>query len=185
MELPKLLLHSCCGPCSTAVVERIEEQFTTTLFYYNPNITDSLEYQKRLSNQVAFLEAYNQRPERKQRIQFIEGDYRPEEFYQAATGLEKEREGGLRCPECFRLRLTKTADLAKELGFQWFGTTLSVSPHKSYQTILKIGLELAEERGLQFLQEDFKKKAGYQRSIQLSKEYGLYRQSYCGCSFAR
>lgn len=185
MDLPKLLLHSCCGPCSTAVIERLATRFDVSIFYYNPNITDPEEYAIRLANQKKFLDEYQLGQENSRTIDLMEGEYRPEDFFSAGMGMEDEEEGGSRCVACFRLRLEKTADLAKELGYPWFGTTLSVSPHKDYSTILQIGQELAKERGLQFLEEDFKKKAGYQRSIQMSKEFGLYRQTYCGCVFSK
>lgn len=182
---PRLLLHSCCGPCSTAVVERLENEYDISLFYYNPNITEQEEYEKRLSTQKQFLQGYHENPNRVQTIELIEGEYNPADFYRAVSGLEDLPEGGARCVECFRLRLTHTADYAKAQGYQWFGTTLSVSPHKNHSIICQIGNELAEERGLHFLESDFKKKAGYQRSVELSRKYGLYRQTYCGCIFSK
>jgi predicted adenine nucleotide alpha hydrolase (AANH) superfamily ATPase len=167
------------------VVERLEKDFDITLFYYNPNITDPEEYERRLSTQNQFLRGYNENPDKAQFIDLIEGEYNTQDFYQVASGLEALPEGGARCVECFRLRLTHTADQAKAQGFQWFGTTLSVSPHKNHSIIRQIGNQLAEELGLHFVEDDFKKKAGYQRSVQLSKDYGLYRQTYCGCEFSK
>lgn len=178
MEKPKLLLHSCCGPCSTSVLERLLDDYDITVFFYNPNITDPEEYEKRKASQINFLNSYGKS------IDFMEGDYDVESFYKGVKGLENEPEGGRRCIKCFRLRLKETAKMAKMLGIKNFSTTLSVSPHKSYQDIKAIGTEY-EEKDLNFLKEDFKKKDGFSRSIQLSKEYGLYRQSYCGCKFSK
>lgn len=184
-EKPKLLLHSCCGPCSTAVVERLTGDYDITVFFYNPNITDKEEYEKRKSVQLEFIEAYNQNVMENEKIAFIEGEFYPEEFFRMVKGLEQEPEGGKRCTECFKLRLERTAAEAKLNCFEVFGTTLTVSPHKNYLLISKIGRDLALNYGLSFLDMDFKKKAGYQRSVELSKEYGLYRQNYCGCSFSK
>ena len=178
MEKPKLLLHSCCGPCSTSVLERLLDDYNITVFFYNPNITDPEEYEKRKASQIYFLKGYGKS------IDFLEGDYDVENFYEEVKGLENEPEGGRRCIKCFRLRLKKTAEMAKSLGIKNFSTTLSVSPHKSYQDIKAIGSEL-EGVDLIFIKEDFKKKDGFSRSIQLSKEYGLYRQRYCGCEFSK
>lgn len=180
-----LLLHSCCGPCSTSVLERLIEEFSVTVFYYNPNITDPEEYLLRKTVQKDFIKAYNANNPQGAHINFIEGDYDTDSFYEVARGLESEPEGGLRCEQCFRLRLSRTAEKAAELGIQTFGTTLTVSPYKNYKLITKIGMELAQQNGLSWLDRDFKKQAGYQRSIEMSKEYGLYRQHFCGCDFAR
>ncbi|MDD2215316.1 MAG: epoxyqueuosine reductase QueH [Eubacteriales bacterium] len=183
-EKPKILLHSCCGPCSTAVVERLIEDYQVTIFFYNPNITDREEYEKRKDAQIRFLHQYNLNRKEIEAIRLIEGDYYPKSFYQAVKNLEEIPEGGARCTACFSLRLNRTAEEAKDRGFLWFGTTLSVSPHKNHSVITKIGLELANEKGLNYLEDDFKKKAGFQRSIELSRKYGLYRQNYCGCEFS-
>ena len=184
-EKNRLLLHSCCGPCSTACIERLAGDYKITVFFYNPNITERAEYELRRENQLRFIELYNQQAAEDQQIDFIEGEYLPEDFFRAAQGLEDEPEGGSRCTECFRLRLERTAQAAVRTGNTIFGTTLTVSPHKSYALMSALGCELAEKYALEFLDLDFKKKAGFQRSIQLSKEYGLYRQNYCGCEFSR
>lgn len=184
-EKPRLLLHSCCGPCSTAVIERLAGDYDVTLYYYNPNITDPAEYEKRRSTQVRFLELYNTGEGRERPIPFIEGAYDRENFYEIIKGLEGEPEGGKRCDKCFELRLAVTAGAAKEMGFDFFGTTLSVSPHKDYIQIANTGNRLADRESIAFIDMDFKKKAGYQRSVQISKEYQLYRQNYCGCEFSK
>ena len=182
---PSLLLHSCCGPCSTAVVERLVEEFDITVFFYNPCITDEDEYRRRRKAQQAFIEAFNRENVGKCKVALKEGDYRPGEFLKKTEGLEKEPEGGARCSVCFAQRLEKTAETASLCGYDYFGTTLTVSPHKSYRTISEIGRQLALRYGLSFLDRDFKKKDGFKRSIELSKKYDLYRQNYCGCEFSR
>ncbi|MEL7655605.1 MAG: epoxyqueuosine reductase QueH [Bacillota bacterium] len=181
---PSILLHSCCGPCSTAVVERLTGRFDITIFFYNPNITDQDEYDKRRLTQLEFIEKYNNRIISKDRLAYLEGPYEPEVFYSAIKGLEEEPEGGSRCTPCFQLRLEKTAETARMSGFDTFGTTLSVSPYKNFELIYKLGMQIGMRYGLTFLGEDFKKQGGYQRSIQLSKEYHLYRQHFCGCGFS-
>lgn len=143
------------------------------------------EYELRKENQIKFIDIYNQKVNHEDRIEFIEGEYLPEEFYRVADGLYNEPEGGKRCVECFKLRMERTAQAAVKTGNNIFGTTLTVSPHKNYNLISAIGCELAEKYKLEFLDMDFKKKAGFQRSIQMSKEYGLYRQNYCGCEFSK
>ena len=186
MMRKQLLLHSCCGPCSTAVIERLIQDYEITVFFYNPCITDVEEYEKRKLNQIKFITAINQKAETEfGRVNFIEGDYEPDEFLEKTKGLENEPEGGERCTVCFRQRLTKTAAYAARHGYPTFGTTLTVSPHKNYKLISEIGNSLAEEYGNEFLDMDFKKKAGFQRSVQLSKEYDLYRQDYCGCCYSK
>ncbi len=180
-ERPSMLLHSCCGPCSTAVVERLESIYRLTIFFYNPNITDAEEYDKRKQAQISFLHSYNARSP----IGFIEGDFEPDKFLTAARGMENEPEGGSRCRACFRLRLEKTAIRAKEDCFDCFCTTLSVSPHKNATLINALGLELQGIHGINYISADFKKKDGYRRSVTLSREYGLYRQDYCGCSYSK
>lgn len=181
---PTILLHSCCGPCSTAVVERLRGRFDITIFFYNPNITDREEYEKRRKTQLEFIDKYNNRIDSRDRIAYLEGPYEPEMFYSAVIGLEKEPEGGKRCTPCYQLRLEKTAETARMSGFDTFGTTLSVSPYKNFELIYKLGMQLGMRYGLTFLGEDFKKQGGYQRSIELSKEYHLYRQHFCGCCFS-
>ncbi|MGI6735765.1 MAG: epoxyqueuosine reductase QueH [Anaerovoracaceae bacterium] len=181
---PSLLLHSCCGPCSTAVIERLAPDYDITVFFYNPNITDEEEYRRRRDAQLQFLRCCNEDPAIPWRIGFREGPYDRRRFYAVSRGLEREPEGGRRCQECFRLRLDKTAETASLLGFDLFTTTLTVSPHKDYRVISSIGRRLAAIYGVGFLDLDFKKKNGFQRSVELSRQYGLYRQDYCGCEFA-
>lgn len=180
-----LLLHSCCGPCSTACIERLRDTYKITVFFYNPNITDREEYEKRKAAQIKFIQMYNRTLPQEDKIEFIEGEYLTEEFYNVALGLENEPEGGARCTECFRFRLERTAQAALRTENNIFGTTLTVSPHKNYNLVSAIGCELANKYHLEFLDMDFKKKAGFQRSIQMSKEYELYRQNYCGCEFSK
>ncbi|MBQ9890253.1 MAG: epoxyqueuosine reductase QueH [Firmicutes bacterium] len=184
MDKKKLLLHSCCGPCSTAVIERLVDsgEYDITVFYYNPNITDREEYELRKKEQMRFLGEFS--VEHDLNLGFIEGDWDPQEFYDCAKGLENEPEGGARCRECFALRLERTAALAKEKGFCCFDTTLSVSPYKNYSVISAVGAQLSEKYGVEYLAGNYKKKDGYNRSIELSKAYGLYRQHYCGCEFS-
>lgn len=174
---PRLLLHSCCGPCSTAVLERLSEQFDVTLHFYNPNIQPAEEYIKRLDAQREVC--------RRLGIPIIEEPYDDGEFLAAAAGLEAEPEGGRRCAECFRLRLQKTAEAARAGSYDCFTTTLTVSPHKNAPLINELGRQAAERCGVPFWPSDFKKRDGYKRSIELSKEYGLYRQNYCGCLFSK
>ncbi|MGN0680756.1 MAG: epoxyqueuosine reductase QueH [Candidatus Fimisoma sp.] len=181
----RLLLHSCCGPCSTACIERLLPDYNVTVFFYNPNITDREEYEKRKEAQLKFINLYNEKLSDEDKIQFIEGEYLPEEFYDVASEYASEPEGGVRCTECFKLRLERTAQAALRTGNTVFGTTLTVSPHKNYNLISAIGWEFSVKYNLEFLDMDFKKKAGFQRSIQMSKEYGLYRQNYCGCEFSK
>lgn len=181
---PALLLHSCCGPCSTTVIERLNDKYAITVYFYNPNITDKEEYEKRKAAQIEFIEKYNRRNTAKDKIAFIEGPYEPKVFCNAVKGLEQEPEGGKRCSVCFRLRLEKTAEIASISGYDCFAATLTVSPHKNFDVINKIGMQLGMRYSLSYVGEDFKKHAGYQRSVELSKEYGLYRQRYCGCEFS-
>lgn len=180
-RVPTLLLHSCCAPCSSYTLEYLSQYFKITVFYYNPNIYPAEEFAKRVEEQQRLI---GELPA-KYPISFIEGYYDPKEFYAVTKGLEKEPEGGLRCFECFRLRLEKSAILSKENGFDYFTTTLTISPLKNADKLNEIGEELAEKYGVKFLPSDFKKRGGYQRSIQLSKEYNLYRQNYCGCIFSQ
>lgn len=177
---PKLLLHSCCGPCSTTVLSLLASYFDITVLYYNPNIEPKEEYYKRKEEQIRFIKEFNN-----EHIKFMDCDYNNQDFRSRVVGLEQEREGGARCAVCFKLRLEKTAEIAKALDFDYFGTTLTVSPHKNSKVINKIGALLETEYGVKYLYSDFKKKDGYKRSIELSKKYNLYRQDYCGCEFGR
>ena len=183
-EKRTVLLHSCCGPCSTACIERLLPDYKVTIFFYNPNITDREEYERRREAQMKFLQAYNEKLSEEDRVEFIEGEYLPDDFFEVCSGFSNEPEGGRRCTECFRLRMERTAQVALKTGNAMFGTTLTVSPHKNYMLISAIGAELERVYGVEFLDVDFKKKAGFQRSIQMSKEYGLYRQNYCGCVYS-
>ncbi len=176
---PSLLLHSCCGPCSSAVLERLTEHFRVTVLYYNPNIEPEAEYLHRLSEQQRFLSLL---PDD---IPLLPCDYGHEAFAAFAPALAEAPEGGERCLACFALRLGYTAEQAKLHGFEYFTTTLSVSPHKNADNVNRIGAEAGERFGVRYLHADFKKKNGYLRSLQLSKEYGLYRQDYCGCLYSR
>lgn len=179
--MPTLLLHSCCAPCSSYCLEYLSQFFSITVFYYNPNIYPESEYRHRVDEQKRLI---RQLPA-KHEIKFIEGSFDPDEFYSAVKGFEKEKEGGERCFICYRLRLQKAAELASENGFDYFTTTLSISPLKNAAKINEIGEEIAEKVGVRHLPSDFKKKNGYKRSIELSKEYELYRQNYCGCVFSQ
>lgn len=180
-RIPKILLQCCCAPCSSYCMEFLSQYSKITAFYYNPNITDESEY----SHRSAELERLICEMPMKNKAVFMAGDYNPESFLKMAEGLENVPEGGSRCFGCYRLRLEKTAQLAKELGFDYFTTTLTISPLKNAQMLNKIGLELGEKYGVEYLVSDFKKNNGYKRSVELSAEYGLYRQNYCGCEFSR
>lgn len=182
---PRLLLHSCCAPCSSYCMEYLREYFRITVFYYNPNITEKEEYQKRVQEEIRLIEAYNEQVKKGHKIEIIEGDYEPDCFLEMARGLEQCEEGGARCFRCYELRLGKTARLAKEKKFDYFTTTLTISPLKNAAKLNEIGERAAEEYGVRWLPSDFKKRGGYQRSIELSKEYGLYRQNYCGCIYSK
>lgn len=173
----KILLHSCCGPCSSAVIERLKPNFEITVFYYNPNIYPKEEFDKRLQNQQIVI-ANNVD------VKLVSPTYNEREYLESVKGLESEKEGGKRCDVCFYLRLKQTAVYAKKHGFDFFGTTLTVSSHKNEQHINKIGQQIASEVGISFLFSDFKKHDGYKRSIILSKQMNLYRQNYCGCRFS-
>lgn len=177
---PTLLLHSCCAPCSCAVIEYLLQHFEITIFFYNPNITFEDEYKIRLEEQKDYLKkrGYN--------IEVIEGNYNPkEDFFEKVKGLEKAKEGGERCFKCYNLRLEETALKAKELGFEYFSSVLSISPLKNAQWINEIGNSLAEKYQIKFLNGDFKKKSRYLQSVNISKEFNLYRQDYCGCVFSK
>ena len=176
---PRLLLHACCGPCSSAVLEQLSPYFEITVLYYNPNIWPPAEYHRREEELERFVAEAHPLG-----VTVVEDRYDPQEFYDAARGLEAEPERGARCTACYRLRMRRTAAYAAGHGFDWFTTTLSISPHKDAARINQIGQELAAEFGVAHLPSDFKKKNGYLRSLQLSAEYGLYRQDYCGCVFS-
>ena len=177
----KLLLHACCAPCSSYVLSYLSRYFDINILYYNPNIYPKSEYQKRLLEFYKLLE----KNDFDCSIQLTEIGYFPEKFYEISKGLEKEPEGGLRCEKCFRLRLIEAASEAKKRNADFFTTTLSVSPHKNADLINRIGKELESEFGVKYLFSDFKKRDGYKKSIELSKEYDLYRQDYCGCVFSK
>ncbi len=181
-DIPKkLLLHSCCAPCSTYVLSHLSSFFDITLLYYNPNIQPFSEFEKRKNEQIELLGKLTS----KNRLDFLDCDYEEEKFVEISSGLENEREGGGRCFLCYLLRLEKTAKMAKDLGFDYFCTTLSVSPYKNANKLNEIGLMLEKKYGVKYLLSDFKKNNGYKKSIEMSKEYGLYRQDYCGCSFSK
>lgn len=180
-KTPSLLLHSCCAPCSSSVMERLTDYFDITVYYYNPNISPEQEYVKRKEEQKRLLALFDST----HRLDFLDVDYDAGSFDDIARGLENEPEGGRRCLKCYELRLRKTAETAKKLGFDFFGTTLSVSPYKNAAALNTIGDDEAKRFGVSFLTADFKKKNGYLRSIQLSKKYGLYRQNFCGCRFSK
>ena len=177
----RLLLHSCCGPCSSYVLDVLTKHFDVTLLYYNPNIYPSEEYQKRLGEQLRLLD---EMPFEKS-VSYMACEYDEGEFLQAAKGFESEREGGARCEKCFRLRLNKTAFEAQKNGFDYFTTTLSISPYKNAAWLNEIGTRAAAQIGGVYLTSDFKKRGGYQQSIALSRKYGLYRQDFCGCVFSK
>ena len=180
-RVPSLLLHSCCGPCSSYVLEYLSRYFAITVFYYNPNIYPPEEYEHRVKEQQRFIaECTFDHP-----VQFVAGDYEPELFYDAVRTLEDCPEGGERCFVCYRLRLAEAAKLADELGCDYFTTTLSISPHKNAAKLNEIGEELAGITKARHLPSDFKKRGGYKRSVELSAEHGMYRQDYCCCVFSK
>ena len=180
-DVKHLLLHSCCAPCSSYVIEYLSRYFQITVFYYNPNISAEEEYRKRVLEQQRFIREFPAMYP----VDFVEGDYEPTVFFDTVKGYEQCKEGGERCFLCYELRLKKTAQLAAEKGYDYFTTTLTISPLKNSVKLNEIGLRLGEEYGVPYLLSDFKKKEGYKRSIELSKEYGLYRQNYCGCAYSR
>ena len=179
-RVPSLLIHSCCAPCSSYVLEYLSEYFKITVFYYNPNIYPESEYTKRIAEQQKLIRDM----EFRYPVSFLAGKYDKEKFYEMAAGMEDLKEGGARCMKCYELRLSEAAVQAVAGGFDYFTTTLSISPMKNAQKLNEIGLRVGEEYGVKYLVSDFKKKNGYKRSIELSKEYGLYRQDYCGCEFS-
>ena len=180
-KVPKLLLHVCCAPCSSYCLEYLSQYFDITVYYYNPNISKKEEYEYRLSEEKRFISI----KEFKYPVKLTDSEYCPEVFFRAVKGFENEPEGGLRCRECFKLRLEATAKKAKAEGFDYFTTTLTISPLKNAVLINTIGQQLSQDFGVPYLFSDFKKKEGYKRSIVLSKEYQLYRQNYCGCIFSK
>ena len=180
-DLPKgtrLLLHSCCAPCSSACLERLHDFFSVCVFYYNPNIDEREEYEKRKAEQIRLLSETGW-------VEFVDCDHDAKAFVEMAKGLENEPERGARCYRCYALRMEKTAQKAKELGIAYFATTLTLSPLKNVEWLNQIGEEVGGRYGLTYLYSDFKKQGGYLRSIELSKEYGLYRQDFCGCKYSR
>lgn len=186
----RLFLHSCCAPCSSYVLEYLRKFFAITVFYYNPNITEQEEYFKRVEEQKRLIGEFNRQLKEGEDvdaypIEIIEGDYQRELFFDSVKGLENCKEGGERCFVCYELRLRETAKRAKKLQADYFTTTLTISPLKNAAKLNEIGERLAQEHSVPFLPSDFKKKNGYQRSIELSKEYDLYRQDYCGCIYSK
>ncbi len=209
-RFPRLLLHACCAPCSSYCLEYLREYFDVTVFFYNPNITEEREYRKRVEEEKRLISEYNRQVEENsfegmnsdshaRRIEIMEGDYVPSDFMHAVKGLEDCPEGGDRCRKCFELRLDETARIARDNGFEFFTTTLTISPLKNADVLNEVGEEAArkinsqagaadpgkEISQIQFLPSDFKKKNGYKRSIELSHKFGLYRQDYCGCGFSK
>lgn len=180
-ELPRLLLHSCCGPCSSYCLAILSQYFRVTVFYYNPNIYPPEEYHMRVSEQARFIQEYPMANP----VEFVEGKYDTERFYEMAKGLEAVKEGGERCFKCYELRLRESAMYAKENGFDFFTTTLSISPLKNSEKLNEIGKILEDEFQVKYLYSDFKKKEGYKKSTEISNEYGMYRQYYCGCVFSK
>lgn len=174
----RLLLHSCCAPCSSYCLTQVAPVFSTTVFYYNPNLDSEEEYERRKAEQIRFLKETGQ-------ADFLDCDYSARDFEEIARGFEEEKEGGARCPRCFRLRLMRTAMEAKARGYDYFATTLTVSPLKDAALINAIGLEAERECGVKYLPTDFKKRGGYLKSVELSKQYALYRQNYCGCIYSK
>lgn len=180
-KVPTLLLHSCCAPCSTYVLEYLSEYFRITVYYYNPNIFPDEEYRKRAKEQQYLISKMTPRYP----IECLVGDYESEKFYEIAKGLEQEPECGIRCDRCYALRLRKTGELAKEIGADYFTTTLTISPLKKADKLNEIGQELEAELGVRYLVSDFKKKNGYKRSTEISREHDLYRQDFCGCVYSK
>lgn len=181
VKIPRLLLHSCCAPCSSYVLEYLSNFFEITIYYYNPNISPIEEYEKRKAEQKNFISKL----ETKYKINFLESQYDNYIFDEISKGLEEVKEGGSRCFKCYEFRIRSTAEKAIEGSYDYFTTTLSISPHKNACKINEIGSKLQDELGIKYLYADFKKKNGYKRSIELSKEYNLYRQNYCGCIYSK
>lgn len=179
--IPSLLLHSCCAPCSSYCIEYLSQYFDITLYFYNPNISCKDEFEKRARELTRLV---NSMP-LSRKINTVIEHYNPQEFYTISKGLEQEPERGERCTKCFNLRLNKSADYAAKNNFDYFSTTLSISPHKDAQLLNEIGKEISSIYNIEYLFSDFKKRNGYKRSIELSNEYNLYRQNYCGCIFSK
>ena len=180
-RIPTLLLHSCCAPCSSYVLEYLSEYFFITVYYYNPNIYPDEEYRKRVAEQQEFIRRFPMKHE----VKFVEGRFDKERFYEMAKGYEDCKEGGERCFRCYELRLREAAEAAEAHGMDYFTTTLSISPLKNAAWLNEIGEKLSKEYGILYLNSDFKKKNGYKRSVELSEEYGMYRQYYCGCVYSK
>lgn len=178
---PRLLLHACCAPCSSYVLEYLVTYFDITLFFYNPNIAPRSEHDFRASELCRLIKEMGI----SEKVDFVEAEYTPELFYKLARGLEELPEGGERCKKCYALRLERAAKAAKAGGFDYFTTTLSISPYKNAQWLCEIGGELEKQYGVKYLYSDFKKRGGYKRSCELSTEYGLYRQDFCGCIYSK
>ncbi len=179
----KILLHSCCGPCSSGVFDFLIDDYDISVYFYNPNITDSVEYAKRLNAQKQVIQKYNE--EKGTDVTLIEGEYHPEDFFRFVKGLENEKEGGKRCEKCFELRLNKAAEYANKKRWDLYSTTLTISPHKDAEKILSLGRDIAETKQIEFLAQNFRKKAGFEKSIKNSKRFGIYRQNFCGCEFSK
>ncbi len=177
MTPPTLLLHVCCAPCSTHVIDELKEEYDVTCYFYGPNIHPEEEYERRAEESREYCAG--------QGTAFIEGEYDVNSWLEAIKGHEEDEEGGERCKICYRFRLKRTAQTAKNMGFELFGTTLTVSPHKNADVINEIGVDIGTQAGVRFLEEDFKKRDGFKKGVQMSKEHGLYRQSYCGCMFSK
>lgn len=180
-KMPTLLLHCCCAPCSTHCLETLIEHFDVTTYFFNPNISPIEEYQQRLQELDRLIKGMGY----ENKINQLHAHYQPQDFFDCAKGLENAPEGGERCAKCFYLRLKSTAQKAREGGFEYFSTTLTISPLKNAQLLNEIGMQVAQEEGVKWLPSDFKKKNGYINSIRLSEQYGLYRQNYCGCVFSK
>ena len=182
----RVLLHSCCAPCSSTCIERLCDRCDVTVYYYNPNIGEEAEYLKRKEEQIRLIGAYNAEKKGKFEIKILDADYDPDSFYKMAKGLEKCPERGERCHKCYELRMRRTAEAALSAGeFDYFATTLTLSPLKDSEAINRIGFKIEEDTGMKYLPSDFKKRNGFLRSIELSKQYDLYRQDYCGCVYSK
>ena len=182
---PTILLHSCCAPCSSYCLEYLSKYAKITAFYYNPNITDRAEYEHRVAELQRLIEEMFKKDSEVYKPNFLEGEYNPDAFYNIAKGLESEPECGRRCIKCYELRLRKTAEEAVRGGYDYFTTTLTISPLKDAQIINRLGIKLGQEYGVKYLTSDFKKNGGYQRSIELSRDFNLYRQNFCGCEYSK
>lgn len=180
-KIPRILLHSCCAPCSSHVISVLANYFDITILYYNPNIEPFEEYEKRKQEEIRFIEQYPN----KNKLDIIDCDYDNILFKKMSEGLEQEKEGGARCIKCYHLRLDKTASMASELNYDYFATTLTVSPLKDSNKLNEIGLLLQDKYNIKYLVSNFKKKEGYKHSIELAKKYNLYRQDYCGCIYSK